>query len=139
MRNRNSSSDLAVWTRVVCAAVLIWVVLPFVKFPRLLNWIESRQRHAALPEAELQQWVDTVVKVAQLRYFVIRSNCLKKSLLMYYFLLRFGVKNATIHIGVCKTNVKLEGHAWLTVDGNVFLDTEEFVEKYKVIYASGVN
>jgi hypothetical protein len=48
------------------------------------------------------------------------------------------VRDVRIHIGICKADAKLDGHAWLTLNGGLFQESEEFVSKYAVIYSSGV-
>jgi len=82
--------------------------------------------------------IDAARRVALYPYFLVRNNCLKKSLLLYETMLRSGETGVALHVGVYKSGDKLDGHAWLTKDGSVFLDSEPFVNKFKVIYTSGV-
>jgi len=138
MRSTGPFQGAAFRAHAVVAATVVWLLLPFIKLPRLLRAIESRQRDARLPEQELRARIDALHSIASARFFVIRKNCLKKSLLLYYFLLRYGVKNVAIRIGVDKRDGRLDGHAWLTVEGKPLLDSEEFVSRYKVIYFSEV-
>lgn len=114
------------------------MLLPFVKFPRLLNWLESKRSYRRIQEDELRSLIRILNKITRYRYFLIRNNCLRKNLVFYYFLIRAGVKGVRIHIGISKKDSKLDGHCWLTLDGALFQDTEESVSKYAVIYSSGV-
>jgi len=125
--------------RAVCAALAIWAALPFAKLPALLRRIEAERAAEPVPEPLLKRRIDAANKLSRFPLFVIRNNCLKRSLLLYYTLLISGVRGVRIHIGVHKRDEKLDGHAWLTVGGDVFADTEEFVSKYRVIYSSGEN
>jgi hypothetical protein len=124
--------------RILSVTLYIRCLLSFTKLPRLLEIIESKQNHQRKSEAEIQTMIAQIDQIARFRYFLIRNNCLKKSLVFYYFLLRAGVKDVQINMGISKVDAKLDGHCWLTHNGSVFMDTEEFVSTYKVIYSSGV-
>ncbi|MCC2685184.1 MAG: hypothetical protein K0R75_2083 [Paenibacillaceae bacterium] len=117
-------------------AIGLACLLPWVKLPRLLAAIEAR-RSTEAPVADVHTEIALLDRIARCKFFVIRNNCLKKSLLFYYYLLQTGVTGVAIHLGVDKRGGKLAGHCWLTLNGQVFQDTEQFVSNYKVIYTSG--
>lgn len=131
-------ADLLFTCRVVAAAVVLQVLLPVMKLPRLVAAIESRRAGTPPQAGAVQRTIRLVTRVARFPYFLIRNNCLKKSLLLYYFLVRTGVTGVRIHIGVNKENGAVAGHSWLTLDGKLLNETEEFVARYAVIYSSGV-
>lgn len=135
---RRFSTDVLFTLRIVFDAVLICSLLPVLKFPRLLRLIESRKREIRMAESEIRHRMDLIHKVIRFKYFLIRNNCLRRNLLLYGFLVRAGVKDLRIHIGISKTDAKLEGHCWLSVKGSVVEDTEENTSQYTVIYSSGV-
>lgn len=129
---------MRLYVRIMLAAVWINCLLAFAKLPRVLAVLEARKRHVRADEDAIRLTVRTIERIARLQLFVIRNNCLRKSLLLYYFLLRAGVDGVKIHIGISKKGSRLEGHCWLTRNGGVYLDSEQTTAHYKVIYSSGV-
>jgi hypothetical protein len=124
--------------RILFITIFIRFLLSFTKFPRLLEIVESKKTDIRMKDTEIQNMIHKINKIACYRFFLIRNNCLKKNLLFYYILIQSGVKGIRIHIGISKKDAKLDGHCWLTLNGTIFQDSEEFVSKYVVIYSSGV-
>ncbi|MDX1428985.1 MAG: lasso peptide biosynthesis B2 protein [Rhodothermales bacterium] len=58
--------------------------------------------------------------------------CMKRSLILFHFLRKAG-REARIVFGVTKEEGKLEGHAWVTVNGEPYAE-EGPVDKYTVTY-----
>lgn len=136
----NSAGRAALYFRAAVKAVWIAAQLKTTKLPRLLARIEASaaDKREAAGEAELDELIRIIDRVARSKLFVVRNNCLKKGLLFYYYLLRAGVHGVAIHIGVNKIDSRLDGHCWLTVDGRLFRDSTDKVSEYRVIYSSGV-
>ncbi|KUO64415.1 MAG: hypothetical protein APF84_10605 [Gracilibacter sp. BRH_c7a] len=124
--------------RVVFVTIWLQYLLAFKKILQLLAYIESKQKNIFVEQEEIEQMVTILYRIARWKFFLIRNNCLKKNLLLYYFLVQYGVKNIKINIGISKENMKLAGHCWLTIQECVYLEPEESVSKYIVIYSSGV-
>ncbi len=59
--------------------------------------------------------------------------CMKRSLILFHFLRKAG-QEARIVFGVVKEGGRLEGHAWVTVNGEPFAE-EGPVDRYTVTYA----
>ena len=59
--------------------------------------------------------------------------CMKRSLILFHFLRKAG-QEARIVFGVTKEEGKLEGHAWVTVNGEPYAE-EGPVDKYTVTYS----
>ena len=67
--------------------------------------------------------------ILQRNIWVYRPNCLKRSLILYYFLRKYGI-DVQLHLGVKRTvdcdgessNNGLAGHAWLVRCGHVFAE-----------------
>jgi hypothetical protein len=53
--------------------------------------------------------------------FLVRGNCLPRSLVLYYFATRFGF-SVQFCCGVQRNGDALKGHAWLTRAGHPFLE-----------------
>lgn len=78
-----------------------------------------------------------ILALSSLQLFVIRNNCLKRSVLLYYFLARAGGEDLRLHIGVFQRSGRLWGHSWLTRAGSVFLDDPSFTGNFHIIYSIG--
>lgn len=62
-----------------------------------------------------------------------RSNCLRRSLLLYHCLRTAGTP-AVIHFGVKQGSDALLGHCWLTVDGVLVNDRAEMVSQFTPMF-----
>ncbi len=131
---------------VLFSACLISTKLVFMKFPDLIAWIESTKtkKHSISDSTDLlaiskSKLIAFIFNVTQFKYFVIRKNCFKKSLLFYYWLHRFGVKNVQLIIGAFLEDEKIHGHAWITINDEVFFDTVSKIKDYHITFTTGVN
>ncbi|MEW6570517.1 MAG: lasso peptide biosynthesis B2 protein [Nitrospirota bacterium] len=75
-------------------------------------------------------------------FWVYRSTCLKRSLVLYHFLRKSGI-NTQICFGVrynedltyINRKKRIEGHAWLLYNGDIFLEmSSEMAKTYTVTY-----
>jgi hypothetical protein len=78
-----------------------------------------------------EQAKDTIIKYTDYllsrNFFVYKSTCLRRSLVLFYFLRRIGI-DVHICFGVrqkknlidTEAKQELEGHAWLMYNGNMF-------------------
>lgn len=123
--------------RILFIALLLSTLLPLLKFPNLISRINHIQRTKPTKD-DISDIIQIIGLISSCRFLVIRNNCFKKSLLYYYFLGKAGVHNLEIVIGINKTHGKLLGHSWLILDNRLYLEDEENVKEYKVIYSSGV-
>jgi hypothetical protein len=89
---------------------------------------------------------DKIVKytdyILDANLWTYKNKCLKRSLILYYYLRKLGM-NVHICFGVRhnsqtlngKSKEKLEGHAWLLYNGDIFLETNIAETKtYKMTY-----
>ena len=121
------------------AAMAVWVQLAVwtVQLPRILDTIESKPK-SPLGEEEARFALRFVDRMTRWKWFVIRRNCLKKNLLYYYVLVTSGKTGVALHVGVRKPEARIDGHCWLTRNGEIFMDTSENVSKYTIMYSRGV-
>lgn len=105
--------------------------------PEILKTIQDRSNSSIANKDTYEILIKSIIKISNYKFFIIRKNCLKKSLLIYDMLTRIGVKNLEFKLGINKENGKLDGHSWVTLNGNPYLDNYELAEKYKIIYSSG--
>lgn len=123
--------------RVVTVAIWVQFALWTMSLPRILDTIEARPRKTMSPD-DIEYMIRLILRVSNVKPFVIRRNCLKKNLLSYYLLVTSNVKRLALHIGVQNPNQGLDGHCWLSLNGTVYLDDEHNVSKYTVMYSRGV-
>lgn len=126
--------DLWLLLRIAALASVMPVLLRWMKLPVLLNLLDSRNTSAAVEMGQVDRIVGFTHFVLRKSRLGKRSWCLRRSLLLYHFLGKAGLP-VEINFGIQKVN-GLEGHAWLTHGGEVYLDKEEFTSSYAVIYSS---
>jgi hypothetical protein len=109
-------------------------------FALLLRMLGPRNLFRFLPlkVKEQRQNSDRINKIVRYTDFLVHSGvpvlkgaCLKRSLLLYYFLRQKGVP-VVINIGVTKENGNLIGHSWLTLDGNLYCEKSD-VERFSCV------
>lgn len=63
------------------------------------------------------------------------KRCLPRSVVLYHFARRYGFP-VVLHCGVQKTSQDaLDGHAWLSLDGETFLEPDGRVDGFVVTYS----
>lgn len=127
--------DLWLLVRIAALSAILPVLLRGMKLPRLLKMLASRNTTTVVDTAQIDKTVRFTSFVLSRRRLGNKSWCLKRSLLLYHFLGQAGLP-VEINFGIQKTNDSLEGHAWLTRGGEVYLDSEERTSDYEVIYSS---
>lgn len=128
---------LWLWIKISFVAIWVQLALYFMKLPGILEVMEFRPKKL-ISEEEIQYGIEMIESLSNARWFIIRRNCLKKNLLYYFFLVTSGMTGLTLHIGISKLQENLDGHCWLTLNGKVYLDSEQKISKYKAIYSRGV-
>jgi hypothetical protein len=67
--------------------------------------------------------------LARLERFGYRTSCLRRCLVIYHFLRVEGVP-VTINFGALWEGDTLKGHSWLTLDGALYLETQDKVDQF---------
>jgi hypothetical protein len=99
--------------RLVPTYATLGVLKHVVPLPRLAKWAWKDRHVTRNPDAERR----VLVAVDRLRRWFGRDNdCLQSSLLLYRELSRLGA-NPTLKVGFRRQNERLEGHAWVFLDG----------------------
>jgi hypothetical protein len=120
---------------IIFASVYIFIISKIFQLPKLLLILDSKKHSKTLSDDEINKLIIFIDDVINFKMFVIRKNCYKKTLLLYYFLKKFNVKNIKLNIGINKKNSNLNGHSWITIDNNPVLDNHENIKKYNIIYS----
>jgi len=82
-------------------------------------------------ELKYGQLVARMVSVAA-NHGLYRTNCLKKSLVLWWLLKRKGIE-ADLHIGVQKKGELLDAHSWVDINGNVLIDNENITQGFRTL------
>lgn len=61
----------------------------------------------------------------------LKGNCLPRALALFFFARRAGLP-VQFKCGVMMLNQQLEGHAWLVLDGHVFLEPSSYWQSFTV-------
>jgi hypothetical protein len=69
-------------------------------------------------------------------YFIIRNNCLKRTMLYYYYLKRLGFTDIIFNIGVTVKDGKPEGHSWIIKDNELLMDEADKIKEFEIIYST---
>ncbi|OGL38421.1 MAG: hypothetical protein A2042_00545 [Candidatus Schekmanbacteria bacterium GWA2_38_11] len=104
--------------------------------PKLMKVLTPGKRKETFAQDE----IDHIIKITDLilnqRFFIFHPTCLKKSLVLYHFLNKHGLK-VVMNFGVKKDKKsdKLDGHGWLTLDDKPFLESYNPLDFFKVVYS----
>lgn len=142
--NFHSFKDVWLFMSIFFWATLLPVVIKFLSLPRTMHIITSSKTHKKIKNMNSTQ--EKVVRytdyILNLNVWIWRTTCLKRSLLLYRFLNKIGM-NVQVCFGVKynksltsnKQNRNLDGHAWLLLNGGIFLERNiEIVGRYKMTY-----
>ena len=117
--------NLKVLLEMFTFAALIPLFLKCFSLKRVLSMITPSAKYK--PNDALDLSAERIIQLGVLllkrnRLF-LKNTCLKRSLLLYYFLRKNGIE-VRIHFGVKKLKGYLAGHSWLTQNGNLIADKE---------------
>jgi hypothetical protein len=113
---------------------MLRVLLPYVRLTTLLRWLApSRIPTTAMPEL-LNRAVRYTDALLWRLHFPLPGTCLPRSLVLYYFATRLGY-TVKFCCGVQRGDGTLKGHAWLTRDGNAFLEPEDPEKQFVVTFS----
>ncbi|MGH9727000.1 MAG: lasso peptide biosynthesis B2 protein [Candidatus Acidiferrales bacterium] len=88
-------------------------------------WAKKRDDAASFAEAHVvARLVDAVA-----RRGVVRGNCLSRSIVLWWLLLRRGIP-AQLRIGARKTGDVFEAHAWVEMAGRAINDSDDVQTRY---------
>ena len=143
--NFSSFKEIWLFIRIFFLVTVLPAMLRLLSFPMLMKVLTPRDLRA-YKSSDPERSKDKIVKftdyILSHNFWIYKSTCLKRSLILYHFLRKLGI-NLHVCFGVKyngklpdrKTQKKLEGHAWLFYNGNIFLEKNAEVTKtYKLTY-----
>jgi hypothetical protein len=111
------------------------IVLGYARLQQLMEWLTPLQSNPhALSEREILPYAREISRIVSIAaaHGVYRATCLRKSMLVWWFLRREGIQSR-ICFGVRMTGRLLLAHAWLEWDGIVLNDSIDISEQYKAL------
>ena len=143
--NFGSFEEIWLFARIFLLITVLPAMLRLLSLPRLMKMLTHRDlRVCKDPDSESK---DKIVKFTDYllnrNFWIYKSTCLKRALVLYYFLRRSGI-DVQICFGVrsnaksseIKTQNVLEGHAWLLYSGNIFLERDaKAIKTYTMTYS----
>jgi hypothetical protein len=118
--------------RIFGLITLLPIMVKYLSIPTLLKALTPGNNKSG-QNLSVDSLIEKIVKYTDyiLGYnrLVYKNTCLKRSLVLYHFLRKYGIE-VHICLGVKKgeslgeidSEKILQGHAWLTYDGNIFLE-----------------
>jgi len=128
-----SLGDLWLMIRIAGFIFSLPLLLRGLKLPRLMSWLTPGRPGRYSLELREKITAYTLTLLNQ-DLWMFRRSCLKQGLTLYHFLPQAG-QRVQIAFGVEKSadNV-LNGHCWLEIAGQVYLEGEAAREKYTLTY-----
>ena len=130
--NFASFEEVWLFTQIFLLGTVLPIMLRLISLPKLMNVLTPKNLKLH-KDLDLERLKHKIVKftdyVLSHNFWIYRSTCLKRSLVLYHFLRRVGI-NVHVCFGVKynenatdeEEKKKLEGHAWLVYKGNIFLE-----------------
>lgn len=143
--NFNSFDDVFLFVQIFSFATILPFLIKLLTIPQLMKTITPKSKKFKTRYIN-QQLKDKIVKytdyILSRNFWAYKCTCFKRSLILYYFLNKLGI-DIQICFGVRYINnytnmmpeKKIEGHAWLLNNGDIFLETNsEMIKTYKITY-----
>lgn len=124
------------WTIIRVGLLLVWVriLLRFMSLPRVLGVLEPKPRLQKGDERAVEAHLYYVDRWLQLFPYNSKGNCFPRSVALYRYARRSGFP-VRLHCGVRKDGRTLNGHAWLTLDGNPFHEMSRLWQEFTVTFS----
>lgn len=108
--------------RITILMIFIRFGLRWLPLPKLLNLL-TPSRSSRTKNLQIIQRAASYTDLI-LRWFPYntKGNCLPRSLILFVFATRYGYP-VKFHCGIRRGETGLDGHAWLTFNGEVFLES----------------
>jgi len=105
-----------------------------VSLPRLLTWLTGKPVVGGRTRESMEEVVYYVDRWLAMFPYNSKGNCFPRALALYWFARRVGIP-VQFRCGVMKVDRRLEGHAWLMLDGQDFLEPSPYWRSFTVTVA----
>jgi hypothetical protein len=144
-KNFRSFGDLWLFMRIFGLITLLPVMIKYLSIPSLLKTLTPVGNKSG-QNLNIDSLIEMIVKytdyILGYNWLFYKKTCLTRSLVLYHFLRKFGIE-VHICLGVKKgeslretdSEKILQGHAWLTYNGNIFLEKNSLgAHSFKTTY-----
>ncbi|MBX3320210.1 MAG: lasso peptide biosynthesis B2 protein [Nitrospira sp.] len=124
------------WTILWVGAAVLWIriALRFKTLPRVLEQFGTLSANAIQNDAEMKILTRYVDRWLRLFPYNKRGNCFPRSLALYRFARELGYP-VVFHCGVRREAAGLDGHAWLTLNGQAFQEPGTHWQGFTITYS----
>ncbi len=143
--NFSSCEEVELFIQIFLLITILPLLINLLSIPKLMNVLTpgDLKVYKNIDSKKAKEYVIKFTDyILSRNYWIYKSTCLKRSLVLYHFLRKLGI-NVHIFFGVKYNNElmereakkKLDGHAWLVYNGDIFLERNiEMTKTYKVTY-----
>ena len=134
-----SFEDVTLFVQIFLLISILPLLIKFLSIQKLLKLLTPKDVKSYQNQERAKEMVVKYTDyILGRNYWMYKKICLKRSLILYHFLKKLGM-NIRICFGVKlpdgKIKSKLEGHAWLVYQGDIFLERDvEMTKSYKITY-----
>jgi len=103
--------------------------------PALARWLKPKRRALVVDSGRegAQRIAQCVDDLLQRSPYLVRRGCLTRGITLYFFLCRAGL-DVDLHFGVGEVKGAIEGHCWLEMDGEPFLEATDPRPLFSSVY-----
>ncbi len=143
--NFNSLDEILLFIQVFFLITILPLLIRLLTIPRLMKVLTSKELKV-FKNPNLEESRNKILKytdyILSRNLWIYKSTCLKRSFVLYHFLRKLGI-NVHICFGIRyndelpdrEAEKKLEGHAWLIYNGDIFLEKNaDETKTYKMTY-----
>ncbi len=145
-KNFNSFEEIWLFVQIFLLVSVLPLLLKFSSIPRIMKMLTPWDLEV-YETLKLEKLMERIVNftdyILNHSFWVFKGSCLKRSLILYYLLRKYGI-DIQICLGVKydgglsdseAEERKLDGHAWLIYNGDIFMERNPEVTKtYKATY-----
>ena len=113
---------------VVCG---VRVALRLVSLKRLLHWLACKPMSGRREETSIEDVVYYLDRWLAIFPYHPNGNCFPRALTLFFYACREGLP-VQFNCGVMKLDHRLEGHAWLMLNGRDFLESSSYWKAFTV-------
>lgn len=141
----DSPEDVLLFVRICSLVTVLPLLVKFLSIPRLMKIITPARQVSAIKcdndgtRDKIEKYTDYILGR---NYWMFKQTCLKRSLILYYFLRKYGM-NVSICFGVkykkeisgSMKEKQMDGHAWLLYRGDIYLEKNiQIAKTYTLTY-----
>lgn len=124
------------WTVLHVGLVVLWIRLSlrFKSLPLVLEQLNTLSATRECDDTVMRSLVGYVDRWLRLFPYNKKGNCFPRSLTLYWFARQLGYP-VCFHCGVRKEASRLDGHAWLTLNSQVFYEPGKQWQSFTVTFS----